>query len=59
MRGLGILLFCAGAAATALATVAAFERRRPMDLVFALAAPIAVLVAVLGLVLAFVPGFFG
>ena len=59
VRYLGVLIYVAGAAATAYATWAAFHRDRPRDLLFALAAPVALLVALLGLVLVFVPGFLG
>jgi hypothetical protein len=59
VRVLGALLFVAGAAGTAYATWATYTHRRPVDVMFAVLAPVAALVALTGLVLAFVPGFFG
>jgi hypothetical protein len=61
MRIMGVLLFLAGSAATAFTIRASFasERRRAVDVVLALASPVAVLVALLGLLLVFVPGFLG
>ncbi len=58
VRALGAFLFAAGGVGTAYATWAAFSRSRPADLVFAVAAPLCVIAALIGLVLAFVPGFF-
>jgi hypothetical protein len=57
VRIVGVILFLVGAAATAYATLAMYRRRRPRDVLFAIAAPVTFVVAVLGLVLAFVPGF--
>jgi len=57
VRFLGILLFLAGGGGTAYATWATYATRRPRDVFFALLAPVALLVALLGLVLTFVPGF--
>jgi hypothetical protein len=57
MRFLGALLVLVGCAGTAWATLAASERRRPVDLVAALAAPLAFALALLGGVLVFVPDF--
>lgn len=57
MRLLGALLFLAGATATAYSTWAVFHSRRPRDVAFAVAAPVAVILALTGLVLVFVPGF--
>jgi hypothetical protein len=57
MRILGALLFVAGAAATAYATVAIHRRRRPADVAFAALAPLAAALALLGLLLVFVPDF--
>lgn len=57
MRMLGILLFVLAGGATALATWATYRRNRPQDVLFALLAPVAMLLALLGLVLIFVPGF--
>lgn len=56
---LGVLLFVLGGAGTAYATYATFHRKRPMDVVFAAAAPLALILALSGLLLVFVPGFFG
>ena len=57
MRIIGVLLFILGCAGTAYCLRAIDQRRRPADVAFALAAPVAALVALLGLVLIFVPGF--
>lgn len=59
MRVLGVVLFALGCAATAYSVRGAFAGQRPRDLAFAVAAPVAVLVGLVGLVLVFVPGFFG
>jgi hypothetical protein len=53
----GILLFLAGSGATAYSIRAIDQRRRPVDVAFAIAAPLAALIALLGLILIFVPGF--
>jgi len=57
MRLLGALLVIAGCAGTGWATLAAANRRRPVDLAAALAAPVAFALAILGGVLIFVPDF--
>ena len=57
MRLLGLLFVLAGIAGTAWATLAASQKRRPLDLVAAIAAPLAFALAVLGGVLVFVPDF--
>jgi hypothetical protein len=59
VRFLGVLLFVIGGAATGYATWASYVRSRPRDVLFALLAPAALLVTLLGLVLIFVPGFLG
>ncbi len=59
MRVLGLILFLLGGGATALTTLASFRRSRPQDLLFAALAPLALVLALAGLVLLFVPGFFG
>lgn len=59
MQVLGTLLFMAGAAATAYSVRAVYRRSRPADVVFAVAAPLAALAALTGLLLMFVPDFFG
>jgi hypothetical protein len=59
VRVLGVLIFVLGGAGTALATWAAYHQRRPKDVLFAVLAPLAMLVALVGLLLIFVPGFFG
>jgi hypothetical protein len=53
------LLFVLGGGGTAFATWASYQRSRPQDVLFSLLAPVALLVALAGLLLAFVPGFFG
>lgn len=59
MRIVGVILLLAGSAGVAYATWGVFNRGRPADVAFAIAAPIAALLALTGLLLAFVPGFFG
>ena len=59
MRVLGALLFLLGGAATGYATWASYHRARPLDVAFAVAAPLALVLALVGLLLVFVPGFFG
>jgi hypothetical protein len=59
MRFVGVLLFLVGGGGTAYATWASYARKRPQDVLFAVLAPIALLVTLLGLVLIFVPGFLG
>jgi hypothetical protein len=54
---LGALLVLGGGAGTALAVVAASTRKRPVDLAAALLAPVALVIALVGGVLIFVPGF--
>lgn len=58
MRVLGVLTFLLGAAATAYAVHGAFSRRRPVDVAFALLAPVAMTAALAGALLSFVPDFF-
>ena len=57
MTLLGIALVLVGGVGTAWATLAASNQRRPLDLLAALAAPLAFALAILGGVLVFVPGF--
>jgi hypothetical protein len=52
-------MFLLGGAGTAHATWAAYHRPRPRDVLYGAAAPVAFLLAVTGLLLVFVPGFFG
>jgi hypothetical protein len=59
MRVVGALLFLAGAAAAGVAIRATFERSRGASAAAALGAPVAVVIAIVGLVLAFVPRFMG
>ena len=59
MRIVGVILLLAGSAGVAYAVWAVFHRARPVDVAFAALAPIAALLALTGLLLAFVPGFFG
>jgi hypothetical protein len=58
VRFVGILMFAAGAAATGYAVQAIHRRRRPADVAFAVAAPVAAVIALVGLLLVFVPDFF-
>ena len=48
-----------GGATLAWAMVGSFTRRRPLDVLCAAIAPVAFLLALLGAVLIFVPGFLG
>jgi hypothetical protein len=57
MRLVGVLLILAGLAGTVWGALAASRKRRPLDLVAALVAPVAFAAAVLGGVLLFVPDF--
>lgn len=59
VRFLGALLFALASAGTVYSTWAMYHRSRPADVLFALAAPVAALLALTGLLLVFVPGFFG
>lgn len=59
MRFVGGLLFLLGGAGTAYCLHAAFSRRRPVDVAFAIAAPLCLALALVGALLVFVPGFFG
>jgi len=52
-------MFVVGAAATALATRATYANTRPRDVLFGALAPVAMMVALTGLLLVFVPDFFG
>jgi hypothetical protein len=58
VRILGVLVFLAGSAATAYSTWATYHRRPPRDVLFAVIAPLAMIVAMTGLLLSFVPDFF-
>lgn len=58
MRFLGVLALLAGGGGTAYATFATYAHSRPRDVVFGLLAPVALAVALVGLVLVLVPGFF-
>jgi hypothetical protein len=55
----GVALVCLGGAGTVWGVTAAASRPRPLDVVAALVAPVALLVTMVGGVLIFVPGFFG
>ena len=57
VRVLGVILVVTGGVTTAWAVVGAFEKRRPLDVVCAALAPVALLVALLGALLLFVPEF--
>jgi hypothetical protein len=57
MRVLGALVFLLAGGGAAYLTWATFASRRPRDVVFALLAPLALLIAILGLVLVFAPSF--
>jgi len=54
-----MVFFLAGGAGAAYCTWAVYHRPRPLDVLFAVAAPVAMLACITGLLLAFVPGFFG
>lgn len=58
MRLLGVLALLIGGGGTAYATFATYAHSRPRDVVFGLLAPVALLLALTGLLLLFVPGFF-
>lgn len=58
MRLLGALLFALGCASTAFSICAAYGRS-PRSWCFAVLAPLCLLLALAGLLLVFVPGFFG
>jgi hypothetical protein len=55
VRALGVLVAVLAAAAATQCVRGAFTARRPRDLAFALAAPILILVAIAGVVIAFAP----
>lgn len=55
---IALFLIILGAAGTAWATWGALTRQRPFDILFALLAPVALLIGLTGGVLIFVPGFF-
>jgi len=57
MRILGVLMFLSGFAGGCVAIARAFSAPRPRDLLYGVLAPVAALVAILGLILVFVPGF--
>lgn len=57
MRLLGILLLVVGVGGTAYAGDAAFRSRRPADLAWAVAAPVAAVLAIVGLLTVVSPGF--
>ena len=59
MRFLGALLFVLGGAGAAFCTWGMYTRGRPRDVAFAVLSPVAVALALVGLVLLFVPGFLG
>jgi hypothetical protein len=59
MRVLGVILVMTGSDMTVWCVLGTFERRRPMDVACAALAPLAVLLALLGALLIFVPGFLG
>ena len=59
VRVVGALLFLAASAGTGYAVRAAYQKSRPADVLFALAAPVAAVIALVGLLLVFVPDFFG
>ena len=57
MRLIGIVALIAGLVGTLHATAAAFRAPRPLDLVWGLVAPIAAILAIVGLVTIVSPGF--
>jgi hypothetical protein len=59
VTAVGALMVLAGGAATVWGVSASATRRRPIDLIAALAAPVGLLTALAGGVLVFVPGFLG
>ena len=59
VRVVGALLFLAASAGTGYAVRAAYQKSRPADVLFALAAPVAAVIALVGMLLVFVPDFFG
>ncbi|MSP17417.1 MAG: hypothetical protein EXR73_12565 [Myxococcales bacterium] len=59
MRVLGVVLFLLGGVGVAWATLGTFSAPRPRDVAFALGALVALVIALAGLLLVFVPGFFG
>ena len=59
MRIVGLLLFLAGAVAAGASLSGSLSRRGAAAAALALAAPLAVLIALTGALLLFVPGFFG
>lgn len=59
VRFLGVILFLLGGAGVGFTTYASYLHSRPRDVVFGTLAPVAALVMLTGLLVAFVPGFFG
>jgi len=59
VRILGALVFLLASTGTVYSTWAMYNRNRPADVVFAVLAPVAALIALAGLLVVFVPGFFG
>lgn len=59
MRLLGLLLLALGGTGTVAGVSRLFRERRPRDLMWALLAPAALAIALLGAVLVFVPDFLG
>jgi hypothetical protein len=57
MRILGVIFVLVGGATTVWAVLGSFEKRRPLDVVCAAVAPLALVLALLGGLLLFVPGF--
>ena len=58
MIALGVLMVLAGGAGAVWGVSASTTRRRPIDLIAALVAPVGLVTALVGGVLVFVPGFF-
>jgi hypothetical protein len=59
VRFLGVILALAGGGLTVRAILGTQAERRPRDVVWALVAPLAIVLALLGALLIFVPGFLG
>lgn len=59
MRILGALVFLAASAGVAYSTLQMSRRGRPADVLYAVLAPVLAILALAGLVLVFVPDFFG
>jgi hypothetical protein len=59
VRVIGVLVFLLGATGLFFTVRIALSRGRPLDVIAGLMAPVALVVAVLGLLLVLIPGFLG